>query len=127
MYRRLPFFLAAVGLALAGCGEEDRSQAEAGANWLGEKRLFRPFGKIGEITKVTVESAELIRMHVAISEKRSAEAIDAQSLMLQSMIAKHACPGKKSGLWPILGKEIMLRVDLKIGEEIIASGICQGP
>ncbi len=119
--------IVAVGFALAGCGEEDRSKAEAGAAWLAEKTLFRPFGKIGEITKITVESAKLIRMQVLIPDKRYSEAIDAQSLMLQSMIAKYACPSKGSALWTKLDKTVTLRVDLTTGEKPIASGICEAP
>lgn len=115
-----------LAMPLLGCGE-DRSKAEAGATWLAEHRLFRPFGKIGEISRVTVESAELIRMEVDIPDERHAEAIDAQSLMVQSMIAKYACPGQSSGIWKILGEDIVLRVDLVSGGKTVASGICKGP
>ena len=127
MNRRL-LIVGVVWLAvpLFGC-EEDRSKAEAGATWLAEHRLFRPFGKIGEISRVTAESAELIRMQVDIPDERHAEAIDAQSLMVQSMIAKYACPGWGAAIWQILGKDIDLRVDLVSGGKTIASGICKGP
>jgi len=121
----LAFVVCAFGAA--GCGEEDRSQAEAGATWLAEHRLFRPFGDIGEITRVTVESAEMIRMEVNIRDKNHVEAIDAQSLMVQSLIAKYACPNRGAEIWPILGDSIMLRVDLVAGKEAVASGICKRP
>lgn len=126
MLRNLSF-LPALAILLAACGEGDRSKAEAGASWLAEKRLFRPFGQIGEITKISVESAEEIRMHVTIPDDRHVEAIDAQSLMIQSMIAKYACPSKGSDLWPILGDTVKLRVDLRTGDKLFASGICKGP
>lgn len=116
----------ALVMLLPGC-EEDRSQAEAAAGWLAERRLFRPFGEIGEISKVSVESADLIRMQVSIPDKRHTDAIDAQSLMVQSLIAKYACPGKGADIWQMLGEDIVLRVDLTSGDETIASGICRGP
>ena len=115
-----------VGIGASACSE-DRSKAETAANWLTKNRLFRPFGKIGEIIKITVESAELIRMYVDIPDKRHADAIDAHSLMFQSLIAKYACPSKGSGLWPLLGKEITLRVDLMTRKDHVASAICEGP
>lgn len=124
--RRLVAVAAVLLAGLSGC-EEDRSQAEAGAVWLAEHKLFRPFGEIGEISKITVESAELIRMIVTIPDRRHAEMIDSHSLMLQSLIAKYACPGKSADLWPVLGKDIVLRVDLKTDGETVASAICQGP
>lgn len=114
-------------VVLAGCGEEDRSQAEAGAAWLAERRLFRPFGEVGEVTKVAVESAKLIRMEVTVANRRHVEAIDAQSLMVQSLIARDACPSEKSAFWPILGDKVALRVDLTAGGDVIASGICRKP
>ncbi len=121
--RRLAILLAGV-LFIAGCGEGDRRRAEAGAEWLQERRLFRRVGDIGEITKVKVESAELIRMVVLISDPKHADAIEVQSLMKQSLIAKYACPGKGSNLWPIIGDDVTLRVDFKIGERNITSAIC---
>jgi len=114
-------------LLLSACGEEDRSQAELGAIWLTEHRLHQPFGPIGKINKITVESAELIRMYVDIPDKRHADTIDSQSLMFQSMLAKYACPSKGADLWPLLGEQITLRVDLMTGEDHVASGICEGP
>jgi hypothetical protein len=114
-------------LFIVSCGEGDRRQAEAGAEWLQERRLFRRVGDIGEITKVRAESAELIRMVVEVSDPKRADAIDSQSLMRQSLIAKYACPGKGSNLWPIIGDAVTLRVDFMIGERNIASAICANP
>ena len=74
-----------------------------------------------------MESAELIRMEVDIPDDRHAEAIDAQSLMVQSMIAKYACPGRGADIWQMLGEDIVLRVDLVSSGKTIASGICKGP
>ena len=119
--------LVVCGLVVTACGEEDRSQAEAGVDWLAERRLFRPVGKIGAVSKVTVESAELIRMEVIVNDKERVEAIEAQSLMVQSLIAKYACPKEGSDFWPILGDKVALRVDLLAGKDVIASGICRKP
>ena len=113
-------------LFIAGCGEEDRRQAEAGVEWLQQRRLFHRFGDIGEITRITAASAELIRMEITIPDPRNAEAIDGQSLMRQSLIAEFACPGKDSELWSIIGVAVTLRVDLTTGEKPISSAIC-GP
>ena len=113
-------------LLLAAC-EEDRSQVKAAADWLTEYRLNKPFGPIGNINRITVESAEMIRMNVDIPDRRHAEAIDTQSLMFQNMMAKYACPRKVSPLWSMLGEAIMLRVDLMSGDDHIASAICKGP
>jgi hypothetical protein len=128
MIPRTVFAMLLVGaLFLSACGEEDRSQAELGAIWLTEHRLHQPFGPIGKINKITVESAKLIRMYIDIPDKRHADAIDAQSLMFQSMVAKYACPSKGADLWPLLGQEISLRVDLMTGSDHVASAICEGP
>lgn len=114
-------------LLLSACGEEDRSQMELGAIWLTEYRLHRPFGPIGKINRLTVERAELIRMYVDIPDKRNSDTIDSQSLMFQSMLAKYACPSEGADLWPLLGEEITLLVDLITGNDHVASGICEGP
>ena len=128
MSRRKVFPLLLLGtLLLSACGEEDRSQAEAGAIWLTDRRLDEPFGPIGKINKITVESAEMIRMHIDIPDKRHAQAIDTQSLMFQNMMARYACPSKGASLWPLLGEDIALRVDLRSGEDHIASAICPKP
>ena len=113
-------------LALAAC-EEDRSQAEAGAIWLTEHRLNQPFGPIGAIDRITVESAEEIRMTVDIPDRRHADAIDTQSLMFQNMLAKYACPKKSAALWPLLGEEIKLRVDLMSGDHHGRQRALRGP
>ena len=127
MTRSVATLLCLVGpLLLAAC-DEDRSQAEAGAAWLTDHRLNKPFGPIGSINRITVESADMIRMNVDIPDRRHAEAIDTQSLMFQTMIAKYACPSKGAALWPMLGEDIMLRVDLMTGDDHIASAICKGP
>ena len=110
---------------LASC-EEDRGQAEAVAFWLNEHRLHKPIGPIGSINRITVESAEMIRMNFNIPDRRHAEAIDTQSLMFQNIMEKYACPRKVSPLWSMLGEAIMLRVDLMFGDDHIASAICKG-
>ncbi len=124
MSRSLLCVLLAAGLFLAGC-EEDRSQAEAGVAWLGQHRLFRPFGDIGEISRVAIDSAKLIRLEVEISRKAHSRVIDEQSLMIQSLIARYACPPKTSPFWREMGKTVKLRVDLVYEKERIASGICK--
>jgi hypothetical protein len=112
-------------MMVTACGEADRTKAEAGASWLTQHRLFRLFGKLGEISKVVVDSAKMIRMEVDIRSEEHADAIDAQSLLLQSMIARFACPDKGAKFWSLVGKNVGLRVNLKSGEESIASGICR--
>ena len=127
MTRRLGTLLVLAGSLLLAACDEDRSQAEAGAVWLTDHRLNKPFGPIGSINRITVESAEMIRMNVDIPDRRHAEAIDTQSLMFQTMMAKYACPRKGAALWPMLGEEIRLRVDLMTSDDHIASAICKGP
>jgi hypothetical protein len=56
----------ALSMMVTACGEADRTKAEAGASWLTQHRLFRPFGKLGEISKVVVDCAKMIRMEVDI-------------------------------------------------------------
>lgn len=123
--KRIALLLAGL-MALAAC-EEDLSQAEAGAIWLTEHKLHDPFGPIGKIDKIIVESAELIRMRVDIPDRRHADAIDTHSLMFQSMLAKYACPEKSAEIWVLLGEDITLRVDLMTGEDHVASAICEKP
>lgn len=118
-------FVLVFSFALSACGEEDRTKAEAGAAWLTQHRLFRPFGKLGEIAQVAVVSAEQIRMEIDIKREDHADAIDAKSLLFQSMIARFACPDKGSEFWSIVGDDVALRVNLKSGKESIASGICR--
>lgn len=118
-------FVLAFSFALSACGEEDRTKAEAGAAWLTQHRLFRPFGKVGEIAQVAVESAKMIRMEIDIKREEHVDVIDAQSLLLQSMIARFACPAQGEEFWSLVGEEVRLRVNLKSGEESIASGICR--
>mgnify|MGYP000288715408 CR=1 FL=1 len=120
-----PILLAFLTLiSVVGCSEDPR-RAQEGAKWLQERYLFRPFGNIGEISKIYVSDAELIRMEVLITNQEHADAINAQSLMLQSLIAKYACPRKASKLWEIVGEDVTIRVDLKTDTETVSSAICK--
>ena len=110
-------------LTAAACGDDPR-RAEDGVRWLQERYLFRPFGEMGEITKVYVSDAALIRMVVQISSQEYVDAINAQSLLVQSLIAKYACPNKASKLWEIIGEDVTVRVDLRSGADPVASAIC---
>jgi hypothetical protein len=115
--------LIAMALLAGACGDDPR-RAEEGARWLQERYLFRPFGEMGEINRIYVSDAELIRMEVQIDNQDYVDAINAQSLLVQSLIAKYACPNKASKLWEVIGEDITVRVDLKTGSEPIASAIC---
>lgn len=110
-------------LTVVGCSEDPR-RAEEGTKWLQQRYLFRPFGNIGEISKIYVSDASLIRMEVLMKNQEHADVINAQSLMLQSLIAKYACPRKASKLWEILGDDVTVRVDLKTDTEAVSSAIC---
>jgi hypothetical protein len=112
-----------LAIAMYGCGG-DIEKAEEGAKWLQERYMFRPFGNIGEITKIYVEDAEQIRLEVELTEQASAQLIDAQNLMIQSLIAKYACPRKATKLWMILGDDVQLRIDLKHAGAQVASALC---
>ncbi len=118
-------FTIAVSMALTvvGCGDDPR-RAEDGVRWLQERYLFRPFGEMGEISKIFVSDAALIRMEVLITNQEYIDAINARSLMVQSLIAKYACPKKGSKLWDIIGEDVTVRVDLTTGTEPISSAIC---
>lgn len=118
-------FVLVFSFALSACGEADRTKAEAGAAWLTQHRLFRPFGQLGEISYIAVESAKMIHMEIYIRREDHAEVIDAQSLLQQAMIARFACPAKGSEFWSLVGEDVALRVKLKSGDESIASGICR--
>ncbi len=114
-----------MALTAAGCGGDDPRRAEDGARWLQEPYLFRPFGEMGEINRIYVSDAHLIRIDVLITNQEYIDAINAQSLMLQSLIAKYACPNKSSKLWGIVGEDVTVRVDLTTGSEPISSAICK--
>lgn len=116
-------FSVSICFTAMACGDDPR-RAEEGTRWLQERYLFRPFGEIGEFSRIFVADANLIRMEVLIADQDYIDAINARSLMMQSLIAKYACPNRASELWEIIGEDVTVRVDLTTGSEPISSAIC---
>lgn len=100
-------------------------RAEEGAKWLQQRYLFKPFGDVGEISKIYVSDASLIRIEVMLTRQESADAISAKSLMMRSLIAKYACPRKAAKLWEIVGEDVTIRIDLKTESAKVSSAICK--